>query len=87
MQQTREGQAELSVVVPLYNEEESLPQLVEQLLAALRPLQLGFELVLVDDGSRDDTAKVLSKLAGQVLGRGCPMDWGAKTVTCPPLWR
>ena len=66
MQQTREGQAELSVVVPLYNEEESLPQLVEQLLAALRPLQLGFELVLVDDGSRDDTAKVLSQLAATV---------------------
>ena len=35
MQQTREGQAELSVVVPLYNEEESLPQLVDQLLAYL----------------------------------------------------
>ena len=66
MQQTGEGQAELSVVVPLYNEEESLPQLVEQLLAALRPLQLGFELVLVDDGSRDDTAKVLSQLVATV---------------------
>ena len=66
MQQTGEGQAELSVVVPLYNEEESLPQLVEQLLAALRPLQLRFELVLVDDGSRDGTAKVLSQLAATV---------------------
>ena len=66
MQQTGEGQAELSVVVPLYNEEESLPQLVEQLLAALRPLQLGFELVLVDDGSKDGTAKVLSQLAATV---------------------
>jgi len=66
MLQTEEGQAELSVVVPLYNEEESLPQLVEQLLAALRPLQLGFELVLVDDGSKDGTAKVLSQLAATV---------------------
>lgn len=63
MQQTCKGQAELSVVVPLYNEEESLPQLVEQLLAALRPLQLAFELVLVDDGSKDGTARVLSQLA------------------------
>lgn len=53
---------DLSVVVPLYNEEESLPQLVEQLLAAVRPLGLAFELVLVDDGSRDDTAGVLSRL-------------------------
>ena len=37
----------LSVVVPLYNEEESLPHLVEQLLSALRPTDEAFELVLV----------------------------------------
>ena len=36
---------DLSVVVPLYNEEESLPHLVEQLLAALRPTGERFELV------------------------------------------
>jgi len=57
---------DLSVVVPLYNEQESLPQLVEQLLAAVRPLGLAFELVLVDDGSRDDTAIVLSRLTATV---------------------
>ena len=38
---------DLSVVVPLYNEEESLPELVEQLLTALRPTGEQFELVLV----------------------------------------
>ncbi len=57
---------ELSVVVPLYNEEESLPHLVEKLLAALRPLGRTFELVLVDDGSKDGTAAVLRDLAGRV---------------------
>ena len=56
---------ELSIVVPLYNEAESLPPLVEQLLAALRPLGRSFELVLVDDGSSDDTAAVLRHLAAQ----------------------
>ena len=56
---------ELSIVVPLYNEAESLPSLVEQLLAALRPLGRSFELVLVDDGSSDDTAAVLRHLAAQ----------------------
>ena len=56
---------ELSIVVPLYNEAESLPPLVEQLLAALRPLGRTFELVLVDDGSSDDTAAVLRHLAAQ----------------------
>jgi glycosyltransferase involved in cell wall biosynthesis len=57
---------ELSVVVPLYNEEGSLQQLVEKLLAALRPLGIAFELVLVDDGSRDATPQLLSRLAAEV---------------------
>ena len=56
---------ELSIVVPLYNEAESLPSLVDQLLAALRPLGRSFELVLVDDGSSDDTSAVLRHLAAQ----------------------
>ena len=54
---------ELSIVVPLFNEEESLPQLVEKLLLALRPLGRSFELVLVDDGSSDRTADVLRQQA------------------------
>ena len=56
----------LSVVVPLYNEEESLPHLVEQLLSALRPTDETFELVLVDDGSSDRTAKVLAEVSAEV---------------------
>ena len=54
---------ELSIVVPLFNEEESLPLLVDRLLAALRPLARSFELVLVDDGSADGTGAVLRGLA------------------------
>ncbi|UPH91229.1 glycosyltransferase family 2 protein [Synechococcus sp. NB0720_010] len=50
---------DLSIVVPLFNEEESLPLLVEKLLLALRPLGRSFELVLVDDGSSDRTSEVL----------------------------
>ncbi|ABB26947.1 glycosyl transferase, family 2 [Synechococcus sp. CC9902] len=57
---------DLSVVVPLYNEEESLPHLVEQLLAALRPSGERFELVLVNDGSSDRTAEVLERLSRDI---------------------
>ena len=57
---------DLSVVVPLYNEEESLPHLVQQLTEALRPSGEHFELVLVNDGSSDRSAEVLSELSGQV---------------------
>ena len=43
---------DLSIVVPIYNEEANLALLVEQLLAAVRPLGRSFEIVLEDDGSQ-----------------------------------
>ncbi len=57
---------DLSVVVPIYNEEESLAELVKQLLAALRPTGESFELVLVNDGSTDKSAEVLRSLCSEV---------------------
>ncbi len=57
---------DLSVVVPLFNEEQSLPQLVRELLAGVRPLGMSFELVLVDDGSQDGSAAVLRQLQAEV---------------------
>ncbi|MFN8390250.1 MAG: glycosyltransferase family 2 protein [Bdellovibrionota bacterium] len=45
----------ISVVVPCYNEEEVLQSLVNRLCAALFPLELPFEIILVDDGSKDST--------------------------------
>ncbi len=57
---------DLSVVIPVYNEEESLPQLVEQLLMALRPTGESFELVLVNDGSTDNTTNVMTSLCNEV---------------------
>ena len=61
-----ESSLDVSVVVPLYNEEESLPELVEQLLASLRPSGERFELVLVNDGSSDQTAAVLEQVSQEV---------------------
>ncbi|NJM06849.1 glycosyltransferase, partial [Candidatus Gracilibacteria bacterium] len=42
----------LSVVVPIYNEEESIPHLVERLSEALVDVPGGYEIITVDDGSR-----------------------------------
>ena len=53
----------LSIVVPIYNEEESLPFLVNQLLEVLEPMEETFELVLVNDGSSDNSAEVIRKLS------------------------
>ena len=54
---------ELSIVVPIYNEEESLPFLVNQLLEVLQPMEETFEIVLVNDGSSDNSADVIRKLS------------------------
>jgi glycosyltransferase involved in cell wall biosynthesis len=53
----------VSVVIPIYNEEENLPDLVERVGAALAGSGHSFELLLVDDGSRDDSAGILAELA------------------------
>ena len=45
----------LSVVVPIYNEEPNLDYLFERLETVLIPLQLNYEIVCVNDGSRDNT--------------------------------
>ncbi|MCZ7651284.1 MAG: glycosyltransferase family 2 protein [Thermoanaerobaculia bacterium] len=54
---------DLSLVVPVFDEEESLPLLLEQLRTALAPLDLAWELLLVDDGSRDRSLAVMRELA------------------------
>ena len=56
----------LSIVVPIYNEEESLPFLVNQLLDVLKPMKETFELVLVNDGSSDKSAEVMRSLSLEV---------------------
>jgi len=53
----------LSVVVPLYNEQEIVPQLCDRLLAALPAVGCPFEIVAVDDGSRDQTRPLLVERA------------------------
>lgn len=50
---------DLSVVVPVFNEEAGLPQLFERLYAALDQLGRPFEVIFVDDGSSDYSAAIL----------------------------
>jgi dolichol-phosphate mannosyltransferase len=56
---------EISVVLPVYNEEGNLRRLLDELLPAVRGLGLPFEIVFVDDGSRDRTPAVLAELAAE----------------------
>ena len=54
---------EISVVVPVYDEVESLPLLAAEIAGALRPLGLAYEVIYVDDGSTDGSGGVLLGLA------------------------
>jgi len=82
---------DLSVVVPAYNEAESLPELVERIAAAAASRNLSWEVWIIDDGSTDDTFAVTERLArerpqvhglsfGRNLGKAAALSAGFHEV-------
>ncbi len=57
-----EEKLDITVVVPLYNEAESLPELVEWIDRVARSNRLSYEVVMVDDGSNDGSWEVIEQL-------------------------
>ena len=53
----------LSVIVPFYNEAESIRLLYKAIVKALSPLSISFEMVFVDDGSTDNTPELATEIA------------------------
>ncbi|MGH2504840.1 MAG: glycosyltransferase, partial [Ktedonobacterales bacterium] len=53
--QTQPAQVAISVVIPVYNEAESVRPLYDALTPQLVSLNLGYEVIFIDDGSRDAT--------------------------------
>ena len=56
------SQLDISVVVPLYNEEESLPELVQWIDRVANENSLSYEIILIDDGSTDNSWSVVEEL-------------------------
>ena len=54
---------QISVVVPLYNEEESLPELTDWIRKVMIANNFSYEVILVDDGSTDDSWKIVEMLS------------------------
>lgn len=61
----KERQVDVSIVIPLFNESECLPRLYERLLPLLDDWEREFEVILVDDGSTDDSPTILRSLQSQ----------------------
>ncbi len=59
------AKAKLSVVIPVYNEEENLERLFERLMPVMSSLGREYEVILVDDGSTDKSLDILLKHTGQ----------------------
>ena len=85
---------EISIVVPIFNEEDSLVPLTSAITEALATLGVSYELLFVDDGSGDHTAQVLRDLAAkqpevrvirfrQNAGQSAALDAGFKAVRGP----
>ena len=56
-------QLDLSIVVPIYNEVESIDPLVKAIATAVQETQLSYEIIMVDDGSNDGSTQKLTELA------------------------
>lgn len=90
--------ASVSVLAPIYNEAENIPLLVERLVAVLTTLPLTWEVILVNDGSRDASLQVLRTAAqgesciriidlkrnsGQTAAMMCGIDHATGEVLIP----
>ena len=61
----RDELLDLAIVVPAFNEAESLPELVRRITAAVEPLGLSHGIWIIDDGSSDGTFEVICSLAAE----------------------
>ncbi len=53
------GKAQVAIVIPVYNEEENLPELMRRLLPVMQGMGKSFEIIIIDDGSSDNSLEVL----------------------------
>lgn len=81
---------DISVVVPLYNEAESLPELVAWIDRVAAEHGYAYEVILVDDGSSDDSWSVVESLKKQypaVRGIGFALNYGKNPQPCTAVSR
>ncbi|MEM2522655.1 MAG: glycosyltransferase family 2 protein, partial [Candidatus Bathyarchaeia archaeon] len=66
----------VSVVIPAYNEEKTIGNVLEETVQVMESLGLPYEIIVVDDGSEDRTREVASRYKATVLSNGRNMGKG-----------
>ncbi len=56
---------DVSIVIPLFNEEESLPELCDWIVRVVTENKISYEIIMIDDGSRDNSWNVIEKLSAE----------------------
>jgi polyisoprenyl-phosphate glycosyltransferase len=83
------GATTLSIVIPIHNEAKNLPALRVALDRILSSLRIDYEIILVDDGSRDDTWRVIAgwhKSDPRVRGLRFSRNFGKEAALSAGLW-
>lgn len=75
----------LSIVLPVYNEEQNIVRAYEAIRDVLAPKEIGFELVFVNDGSKDNSFEVIRKLSesvrdAQIIGLSFSRNFGKEAA-------
>ena len=60
---------DLSIIAPCYNEENNIPELVKRLIKTTEKISLDAEIILINDGSKDNTDQVIQKMVEQNNGK------------------
>lgn len=72
----------LSVIIPAFNEEDSIGKSLDQIVAFLSKQDFNYEIIVVDDGSKDSTNQIVSKLTDVrliTLEKNCGKGFAVKT--------
>lgn len=80
----------VSVVIPLLNEQDNLPELHRRLLATLRQSDVEYELIFVDDGSSDDSWRIIQRMSEEdrsVVGLRLARNFGHEAASTAGLDR
>lgn len=77
----------VSVVIPVYNEQESLPELIRRTTTACESLGKAWEILLIDDGSSDSSAELMVKASQEADSHIISIYSTVTTVNMQRLWR